>query len=460
MVWVRRVARAAIAACVAGTLLIAGSSVASAATTTTTLAPGLTYRRITDPAGPWIIHVLTIDPAKAVTLDPVTAGPAGSWARTSTMGSRAGALAAVNGDFSVWPGAPMHPFVEDGKLQILNDPPGFSFGVRANETDAFLGRMPVQVWAKNVASGAGLGVASWNHAAPGTNQVAGFTGYGNGKYKPPSNACSVRLMPDGPSAWGKGQDGVVRDYTVKARACQSAAMSVTTGSTVLSSKLTGTGATWIKNLKIGGTVRLSWRNGMTGVVDVISSAPIVLEDGVVVGPGASCTDYLCRRHPRTAVGVTATNKVLLMVVDGRKSTSVGMRLDELGRYMKSLGAVDAMNLDGGGSATMWIKGKGVVNDPTDSDGERSVTTAIVVLPGQDSAESAPKARIASFGARTAAEEKLVAFDEYGRRSAELAASDPASSGGLVDWMLSSGRVTRGSLPPSLLRTVDRFRGTR
>ena len=55
------------------------------------------------------------------------------------------------------------------------------------------------------------------------------------------------------------------------------------------------------------------------------------------------------------------------------------------------GAVDAANLDGGGSATMWIKGLGVVNHPTDSTGERPVSNALVILPGADTGEPAPLA---------------------------------------------------------------------
>lgn len=459
--WVRRVVSAALAAGVVGSMLIAGSPAASAATSKSTkVAPGLTYTRITDPSGPWIIHVLRIDPARAVAVDPVTASSSGGgYARTSTMGSRAGALAAVNGDFAMYPGFPLHTFVEDGALRRMTVPPGLAFGVRADETDATVGYAPVQVWAKNSATGKGLGVAAWNDTAPGTNQVVGYTGFGGARVTPPRDACSVRLRPIAPSSWRRGSDGVVRDYSVDAMACGSASMAVTTGTTVLSSRLSGTGATWIKGLTRGQTVRLSWSMGLPGVLDVISSNPLVLDDGVVVGAGSSCRTYLCQRHPRTAVGVTATDQVLLVVVDGRKSTSVGMRLDELGRLMKSLGAVDAMNLDGGGSSTMWIAGKGVVNDPTDSSGERSVASAIVVLPGPDPAERFPRARLAS-GAVPRFDEKLSAIEEYERRSADLAALDPASTGGLVDWMLATGQASRASLPPALLRVVDRFRSVR
>jgi exopolysaccharide biosynthesis protein len=54
-----------------------------------------------------------------------------------------------------------------------------------------------------------------------------------------------------------------------------------------------------------------------------------------------------------------------------------MSLQELAEYLLSLGAVDAMNLDGGGSTTMYLDGK-VVNTPSDKDGERKIGDAIVV----------------------------------------------------------------------------------
>lgn len=59
------------------------------------------------------------------------------------------------------------------------------------------------------------------------------------------------------------------------------------------------------------------------------------------------------RHPRTAVGVTKDKKLLLLVVDGRHPNySVGMTCHELARVLLEHGAVDAVNLDGGGSSTL------------------------------------------------------------------------------------------------------------
>ena len=68
------------------------------------------------------------------------------------------------------------------------------------------------------------------------------------------------------------------------------------------------------------------------------------------------------RHPRSAVGWN--DKFFFFIeVDGRqKNLSMGMTLPELSDYMLKLGCTDALNLDGGGSSTIWLNGK-VMNSP-------------------------------------------------------------------------------------------------
>lgn len=84
------------------------------------------------------------------------------------------------------------------------------------------------------------------------------------------------------------------------------------------------------------------------------------------------------RHPRTAVAKMKDGKLLMITVDGRQpGISVGMTLQELAEYLLSLGVVDAINLDGGGSTTMVLDGR-VVNKPSDANGERRVGDAIIV----------------------------------------------------------------------------------
>ena len=83
------------------------------------------------------------------------------------------------------------------------------------------------------------------------------------------------------------------------------------------------------------------------------------------------------RHPRTAVAKLKGGKFLMITVDGRSEVSGGIGLQDLAEYLLSLGATDAMNLDGGGSTTMYVDGK-VVNRPSDKEGERKVSDAILV----------------------------------------------------------------------------------
>lgn len=88
------------------------------------------------------------------------------------------------------------------------------------------------------------------------------------------------------------------------------------------------------------------------------------------------------RHPRTVVGLKRDGSLILLTVDGRQANSAGMSLPELSKVMKWLGCVSAINLDGGGSTTLWTE-KGVVNHPSDNklwdnQGERKVANVLVL----------------------------------------------------------------------------------
>ncbi len=84
------------------------------------------------------------------------------------------------------------------------------------------------------------------------------------------------------------------------------------------------------------------------------------------GTAVNCGGCGGGRNPRTAAGYTADKRTLYLVtVDGRSSSSIGMTIDELAVLMASFGVDRAMNLDGGGSTTMWVNGQGVVNVPSD-----------------------------------------------------------------------------------------------
>jgi exopolysaccharide biosynthesis protein len=93
------------------------------------------------------------------------------------------------------------------------------------------------------------------------------------------------------------------------------------------------------------------------------------------------------RHPRTCACVTNDNNLLLITVDGRNALAQGMSLHELTYLSKMLNCKNAINLDGGGSSTMYVKGQpdhGVVNYPCDNKqfdhlGERAVSNVFMIL---------------------------------------------------------------------------------
>ena len=84
------------------------------------------------------------------------------------------------------------------------------------------------------------------------------------------------------------------------------------------------------------------------------------------------------RNPRTCLCETKESLVFI-TIDGRRKEAEGMTLSEAQQYLKKIGCLDGINLDGGGSTTMWIKGKGIVNFPSDGSGERPISNALLII---------------------------------------------------------------------------------
>lgn len=100
-----------------------------------------------------------------------------------------------------------------------------------------------------------------------------------------------------------------------------------------------------------------------GVKHIISGGPYLVKNGeVYVDMTAQKLGAIGGRNPRSAIGYTSDNNIILVAVDGREGSSIGMTLMELANFMQSIGCVGAINLDGGGSTVMYVNGK-VVNNP-------------------------------------------------------------------------------------------------
>ena len=96
--------------------------------------------------------------------------------------------------------------------------------------------------------------------------------------------------------------------------------------------------------------------------------------------------FVTNRHNRTALGIREDGTVLLFVADGRFKEAEGLSLPELQQILRWLGCRDALNLDGGGSTTMYLdigNFQGVINCPSDNgrfdhEGERGVSNSVLV----------------------------------------------------------------------------------
>lgn len=120
-------------------------------------------------------------------------------------------------------------------------------------------------------------------------------------------------------------------------------------------------------------VNPKWEN----VKHIISGGPYLVKNGdVFIDVSEEKLLAIGGRNPRSAVGYTMDNNLILVAVDGREGSSIGLTLNELASLMKSLGCVNAINLDGGGSTVMYVNGS-IVNKPPQPGGI-AISNAVVI----------------------------------------------------------------------------------
>lgn len=120
--------------------------------------------------------------------------------------------------------------------------------------------------------------------------------------------------------------------------------------------------------------------------EVVAAGPLLLDDGVTITyeegiPGWK--KFYDKRHPRSLIGSDADGGFWMIVVDGRfPGEAEGMTIAELTELSRKLGLTEALNLDGGGSSTLWVLPEGVLNHPFDNhrfdhEGQRVVPNIII-----------------------------------------------------------------------------------
>ena len=136
----------------------------------------------------------------------------------------------------------------------------------------------------------------------------------------------------------------------------------------------------MRRLSVGSGIWISM--GLYGKKDLemTNGVPRLIRDGkidITWKEEEASKEFVETRHPRTAVANLKDGKFLMLTADGRSEASGGIDLYDLADFLLELGAVDALNLDGGGSTTMVLDGK-VVNHPSDKGGERKIGDALIV----------------------------------------------------------------------------------
>ncbi len=126
------------------------------------------------------------------------------------------------------------------------------------------------------------------------------------------------------------------------------------------------------------------RGRLWEVEELLGAGPMLVEAGKLrITEVPECFQDIggSSRHPRTAVGWTR-KELLLLVIDGRSDASRGATLKETAEILEAHGAREALNFDGGGSTALWVAGS-LVNRPSDRGGERAVGSILALVPATE-----------------------------------------------------------------------------
>ena len=326
------------------------------------IGPGLIYREFTTgrSAGPVKAHLLEVDFKAGYTLRPVLSNDSVAGIESlSEMAARTNAVAMVNGPYYMRNGEILGLMKIDRNLVSVSDTPRTSFGILPDGKLIF-----------------DAPVYSGHIELPDKTKIP-IDGINRGR-----GESELILYNTYYAYWtlttGGGREYLVRDG--KIIDIRDANSVIPEGVTVLSAS--GRQAWLMSDLKVGDSVKIVQTLGPVWdkVTQAVGAGPCLVKNGEIymttLGEEFG-SDVAGGRAPRTALGLTREGKALLVVVDGRRRSSVGFTLLELAQFMLEQGAVEAMNLDGGGSSQM-IVGDQIVNTPSDGR-ERRLGAGIAVV---------------------------------------------------------------------------------
>ena len=129
--------------------------------------------------------------------------------------------------------------------------------------------------------------------------------------------------------------------------------------------LKGTYANYAQSLNVGDELSVSFRLTLNNESQDINIHQLIGGSNHIIMQNGQFMEDWAERHPRTAIGFNAdSTRLYFVVVDGRHLTSTGVTLREMKGIFDALGAVNAVNLDGGGSSCILVNDE-VLNHPSD-----------------------------------------------------------------------------------------------
>jgi Phosphodiester glycosidase len=354
-------------------------ALSAAASTNETFRPdhGCRYTNVVVEDVPWSIHIVEIERGRpdfefCTTLgkgDVIGMGTVSEQVKSLSRG-HGQPLAAINGDFyekkEKVEGRPRDLQIRFG--EVISGPAGHTcFWMAPDGTPHMTNVFSLfrVIWANGQTTSVGL-----NQIREDNSAVLYTSAYGASTRT--AGGLELVLERGTNSVWLPLQVG--RQYATSVRAMRTAGNTeLTTEAVVLSlgPELTA----HVPSIQPGATLQIVTETmpNLTGVNVAIGGGPTLVEGGKPMQwPG-----FLKMRHPRAALGWNKDH-IFLVEVDGRQGNiSIGMTFPELANYMAKLGCEQAMNFDGGGSATLWAFGK-VRNSPSEGE-ERPAPNALVVL---------------------------------------------------------------------------------
>ncbi len=275
-------------------------------------------------------------------------------ATVRSIANRTNSVVAINGGFfKPQTGVPLGTLMIDGKIYTGPIYDRVAMGIFDNGFD--VGR--VQLDAKITGNGQEIKIDNINQPRMLSSYVLAYT-RDWGSYAPASPRYGVQLQVEG-------------NRIIKASANPLAIPEngyVIVGPKSQLEKLFGA-----KSVDVQIGTNPKWKD----VKHIISGGPYLVKDSeIFIDMTAEKLQAIGGRNPRTAIGYTQDNDLILIAADGREGSSIGLTLYELASLMKSLGCINAINLDGGGSTVMYVNGQ-IVNKPAQTGGI-ALSNALVI----------------------------------------------------------------------------------